>query len=159
MRKQRDYFLLPRTRGETHFYPHYTVEDIPEEYRALAELVFDRRVIPLASPMADNSLVDEYGDEHNWDAVWVAYDVAQKTWILVCPDCGLVVTTGVWGDGMGGHASYEPEYLCGDDIADIDKDTWENGVLFDLPRLITTYEQRRAVYGAFGLLEAVGLEE
>jgi hypothetical protein len=122
--------------------------NLPERLRPLAELVFDRRVVPLLGPMADETAKDLYGEDHNWKGARVIYDAPEKTWIVICPDCGCLYKAGVWGDGMGGSEGYG-EDECGS--CDEDAPAWNPDCLTALPRIIETEKQRQQVNETLGI--------
>jgi hypothetical protein len=118
------------------------ITNLPERLRPLAELAFDRRVVPLLGPMADGNAWELYGEHHNWKAAHVIFDLGEKTWIVICPDCGSLYKAGVWGDGMGGSEGYAEED-CGS--CEEGAPAWNPDCLTALPRIICTDEQRRLV--------------
>ena len=134
MRRPRNYMLLTDEQ----------MAALPENLQPLASVVFDRRIIPYLAPMGDQQAADEYGEDHNWENAWVAWDVLEKQWIIACPDCGSAFTTGFGGDGFGGSSGY------GDEECE-DRDDLTIGFLDSLPRMITTHAERRLVYELFGV--------
>lgn len=132
MRRPRNYMLLTDEQ----------IESLPENLQPLAHVVFDRRIIPLLAPMWDEQAADLYGEEHDWEHAWVAWDVMGKQWIIACPSCGSAFTTGFGGDGFGGSSGYGYEE-CDTSLADND---WDASLLDTLPRMITTTAERHLVY-------------
>jgi hypothetical protein len=124
------------------------ITNLPERLRPLAELVFDRRIVPLLGPMADGNAWEVYGEDHKWKGAFVIYDAPEKTWIVICPDCGSLYKAGVWGDGMGGSEGYG-EDECGS--CDEDAPEWNPDCLTALPRIIETEDQRQQVNDTLGI--------
>lgn len=141
MRRPRNYMLLTDEQ----------IEALPENLQPLAHVVFDRRIIPLLAPMGvggcGETAAGEYGEDHNWENAFVAWDVLEKQWIIACPDCGSAFTTGFGGDGFGGSSGYGVEECeSGEEWDDMTL-----GFLDRLPRMITTHAERKMVYEIFGV--------